>query len=62
MALLTSIFNITGQPAISLPLGTTSAGLPVGVQLIGRPFDEAGLLRMAAQLESAMPWSGRRAA
>ena len=61
MALLTSIFNITGQPAISLPLGQTGQGLPVGVQLVGRPFDDAGLLRVAAQLESAMPWSGRRA-
>ncbi len=61
MALLTSIFNITGQPAISLPLGGAPDGLPIGVQLVGSPFDDAGLLRLAAQLESAMPWSDRRA-
>jgi amidase len=48
--------NITGQPAISLPLHWTTAGLPIGVQLIGRPAGEAGLLALAAQLEEARPW------
>ena len=57
----TAMFNITGQPAISLPLAW-SDGLPVGVQLVGRYADEATLFRLAAQLERAFPWSGRRPA
>ncbi len=52
----TAIANMTGQPAISLPLHWTSDGLPVGVQLIGRYADEATLFRVASQLESAQPW------
>jgi Asp-tRNA(Asn)/Glu-tRNA(Gln) amidotransferase A subunit family amidase len=52
-------FNCTGQPAISLPLGMDSAGLPIGVQLVGPPHGEAVILGLAAQLESARPWSGR---
>jgi amidase len=52
-------FNCTGQPAISLPLGVDSAGLPIGVQLVGPPRGEAVILGLAAQLEQAMPWSGR---
>jgi amidase/aspartyl-tRNA(Asn)/glutamyl-tRNA(Gln) amidotransferase subunit A len=52
-------FNCTGQPAISLPLGVDSAGLPIGVQLVGPPLGEAVILGLAAQLEQAMPWSGR---
>lgn len=55
-------WNITGQPAISLPLAQDSAGLPIGVQLVGRPADEATLLRVSAQLEVAMPWAQRRPA
>lgn len=58
----TPIANVTGAPAITLPLGQTPEGLPVGVQLAGRVCDEAGLLRVAAQLEAAMPWSARRPA
>jgi amidase len=54
------IANFTGQPAASLPLGWSEQGLPVGVQLIGRPADEATLLRVSAQLEEARPWAGRR--
>jgi amidase len=48
--------NITGQPAISLPLHRTEEDLPVGVMLTGGPFDEATLLRLSAQLEEARPW------
>jgi len=53
-------YNCTGQPAISLPLGVDSAGLPIGVQLVGPPRGEALILGLAAQLEQARPWSGRR--
>jgi amidase len=52
-------FNMCGLPAISLPLHQARSGLPIGVQLVGRPFDEAGLIRLAAQIETAAPWLGR---
>jgi amidase len=52
-------FGCTGQPSISLPLGLSSAGLPIGVQLVGPPRGEATLLNLAAQLEQAMPWRDR---
>ena len=60
MAAFTPLFNATGQPAISLPLHMSEAGLPVGVQLVGKPFAEADLIRVGAQLEKAAPWRGRR--
>jgi amidase len=56
----TAICNVTGSPAVSLPLATHPGGLPLGVQLIGRPAGEGPLLALAAQLEAARPWSGRR--
>lgn len=52
--------NLTGQPAVSLPLHWTDGGLPIGVQLIGGPADEATLLSVSAQLEEARPWRSRR--
>jgi amidase len=55
----TPLINVTGQPALSLPLASSSDGLPIGIQFIGRPFDEATLIRLAAQLEAARPWAGR---
>jgi amidase len=55
----TAMFNITGQPAISLPLAVSDDGLPIGVQLVGRYGDEPTLFRLAAQLEQVFPWAGR---
>lgn len=59
-ATFTPIQNATGHPAASLPLYWTADDLPIGVQIAGRFGDEAGLLRLAAQLETARPWFGRR--
>ena len=56
----TPVFNATGQPAISLPLFHGDDGLPLNVQLVGRPAGEMALLALAAQLEEARPWAGRR--
>jgi amidase len=56
----TAAFNVTGQPAVSLPLHWTDEGLPIGVQLVGPPLGEALLFRISAQLEAARPWIDRR--
>jgi amidase len=54
-------FNMTGQPSLSLPLGMSADGLPIGMMFTARIADEATLFRLAAQLEEAAPWSGRHA-
>ncbi len=56
----TSIANVTGQPAISIPLSHGDDGLPTGVHFFGRPAQEGPLLALAAQLEAAKPWADRR--
>jgi amidase len=55
----TSAWNVTGMPAVSLPLHRTSQGLPVGVMLAARPTEENVLLSLSAQIETAAPWAGR---
>jgi amidase len=52
--------NMSGQPAIALPVGRRDDGLPLGVQLVGRPAEEGALLALAAQVEAARPWADRR--
>ena len=56
----TSTWNTTGQPAVSVPLSWDEQGLPVGVQIVGRPASEDTLIRLSAQLEQARPWKDRR--
>jgi len=53
-------FNMTGQPAISVPCGFTAAGLPIGLQIVGHRFEDATVLRAAARFEEAQPWADHR--
>lgn len=55
-----AVFNATGQPAASVPWFLDGESLPVSVQLVGRPSDEATLLSLSAQIEAARPWADRR--
>ncbi len=56
----TALWNTTGQPAASVPVAVDDAGLPVGVQLVGRPADEATVVAVASLVEAERPWAGRR--
>jgi amidase len=56
----TGQWNLTGQPAIAVPAGTTADGLPLGVELVGRHGEEATLIALAAQLEAELDWPSRR--
>jgi amidase len=58
----TAPFNVTGQPAISIPAGIGSDGLPLSVQLVGRPGAEDMLYSLAGQIETARPWADRKPA
>jgi len=53
------IANITGNPAMSVPLASSSDGLPIGMHFVAPFGDEAALIRLASQLEAAHPWSHR---
>jgi amidase len=56
----TPIFNLTGQPAINIPAGIGSDGLPLSVQLVGRIGEEGMLYSLAGQIEAARPWASQR--
>ncbi|WP_354701490.1 Putative amidase AmiB2 [Paraconexibacter sp. AEG42_29] len=55
-----AVFNVTGQPAAVVPWALDDDGLPLSIQLVGRPADEATLLALSTQLETARPWAARR--
>lgn len=56
----TAPYNMSGQPAVNVPLQWTAESLPVGIQLVGRPHDEGTLISLSAQLEEARPWAQRK--
>jgi amidase len=58
----TAMYNLSGQPAVNVPLHWTAAGLPIGIMLAGRIGDEATLISLSAQLEAARPWKDRHPA
>lgn len=58
----TGLWNVTGQPAAAIPMGTAAGGLPLAVQLVARRDGEAGLLSLAGQIEAERPWADRRPA
>lgn len=60
MAVFTAVWNVTGLPAISLPLGRSAGGLPIGVQIVAGPWQDALVLQLATQLEAAAPWADLR--
>ena len=62
MVAYTALWNVTGNPAASVPAGFAADGLPLAVQLVGRPHDETTLLTLSAQLEQARPWAAARPA
>lgn len=55
-----NVFNLTGHPALAIPAGFTRAGLPVGIQLVGRLYADVDLLRIARIIEETQPWAARR--
>ncbi|TIU10416.1 MAG: amidase [Mesorhizobium sp.] len=57
----TGVFNVTGQPSVSLPLAESAGGLPIGIQIVSRFGDESTLVRVARDLEEAIPWNSRLA-
>ena len=59
MAAFTAPFNVSGQPAVSLPLSLSDDGLPIGVQLVAGPWEEGLLIALSSQLEAASPWRDR---
>jgi Asp-tRNA(Asn)/Glu-tRNA(Gln) amidotransferase A subunit family amidase len=61
LGVFTAPFNVSGQPAATIPAGLSSHGLPIGVQIAGRPLGDGTVLSVCAQLEEAMPWRDRRA-
>ncbi|GAA5115354.1 amidase [Haloechinothrix salitolerans] len=60
MIAYTALWNVAGNPAAAVPAGFGADGLPLSVQLVGRPHDEVSILRVAAQLETARPWAHHR--
>jgi len=61
LGVFTAPFNVSGQPAATVPAGLSRDGLPIGVQIAGRPLGDGTVLSLCAQLEEAMPWRDRRA-
>jgi aspartyl-tRNA(Asn)/glutamyl-tRNA(Gln) amidotransferase subunit A len=59
--IFTVCLNLAGLPGLSLPCGFTGSGLPIGMQILGRPFDEATILQVARAYERETPWHTRRA-